>query len=289
MKEPTKESSTELDENQTDLDDEDQDGAPDGSEEDKDPDPDSQKVEIVLSGEDGPQPAKSNVGFRKRLRREKVKFEAEHDARTSAEDRGRIAATDLATLKQKNELLQLALDQKPAAGPPDPNDFDDGAKDTKYVEALHEYNRGFFKSEMEQHTAAQPPPAPGPDRALERAQTAHYEAAEKMKVRDYPEMEAKVTAIFGQAYVDQIIKDVDNAHNVLYFLGKNPDEADDIADLLSTPGSQVKAVAKLGALSARAHLKVKRNTAPDPDDELEGASVSRSGKNQRGPKGATFE
>jgi len=281
---PTDAGFTETDENQTDLIDEDQDGAPDGDESTEDQEPDGQEVEIVLEGNDGSQPVQSNLGIRKRVQKLNAKVNA-------AQDQASQANSDLATEREKNKLLQLALDQQKAepTGPPDPYDFDDGAKDAKYVKALQDYNRDFFKSQMEQHTAAQPVTQPAADRALERRQTQHYEAADKLGIKDYADVEDKAIEILGNSTVNQLIKSLDNSPKILYYLGKNPAKAEEIADMLKGPDA-VKGVLELGALSAglKAKPKAKRNQAPDPDDDLEGTSVSRNGKQQRGPKGATF-
>lgn len=243
------------------------------------------EIEIVLAGDEGSQPeAQSNLGIRKRVSKLNAKVNA-------AEGVADEANTALETMRQRNELLQLALDQKNAApatpsGPPDPFDFDDGAKDAKYVDALHEYNRGFFKSEMARHTEAQPKPVD--TRAIEARQTAHYEAADKLGMKDYAETEDKTIAILGRDTAVQMIGALDNSPEVMYYLGKNPAKAETIAELLNS--NPVKGVLELGRLSAglTAQPKAKRNAAPDPDAELEGSSVARNSKSTRGPAGATF-
>lgn len=289
MTELTEESSTELDENQTDLDEDDQEGAPDGSDEDKDQDTDSQEVEIVLSGEQGSQPGPDNLGIRNRVRKLNAKV-------TAAEGEASQATTDLATEREKTKLLQLALDQKQAApaAPPDPLDFDDGAKDPKYVAALNDFNGRDFDARMQRHTAALPVPETVVDRALERKQVEHYEAAEKLKVQDYAETEDKAIAILGKTAVNILIEssEADVSVKLLNYLGKNPGKAEEIAAMLNGRGTlPAKGILALGALGATLVVKPKanRNPAPDPDDELEGASVSRSGKKQRGPSGATYQ
>lgn len=284
MTEPTDKSSTELDENQKDLAKDDQSGAPDESDEAGDQEPDGQEVEIVLKGDEGSQPAQSNLGIRNRVRKLNAKVSAAQAGESQA-------SSELATEREKNKLLQLALNQQKASpkGPPDPNDFDDGAKDAKYVEALEAHNREFFQSEMEKHTAAQSTPAAN-DSALERRQTEHYQAADKLGIPDYEVVEEKAIDILGKQTVNHLIKSLDNSPKLLYFLGKNPGKAEEIAEML-TGGDTVKAILEIGALSAGliAQPKAKRKAAPDPDDDLEGASVSRTGNPTRGPAGATYE
>ena len=105
------------------------------------------EIEIVLAGDEGSQPEnQSNLGIRKRVNKLNAKVSAAVEGESQAN-------AELETMRQKNELLQLALEQQNAApakpsGPPDPFDFDDGAKDAKYVDALKQYNRDFFQAEM---------------------------------------------------------------------------------------------------------------------------------------------
>lgn len=246
----------------------------------------AEEVEIVLEGDEGSQPeSQSNLGIRKRVNKLNAKVSA---AEGAAED----ATTALELERQKNKLLQLALEQQnggapaKASGPPDPFDFDDGAKDAKYVDALQEYNRAFIQAEMQAAQEAQPKPVD--NRAVEARQVAHYEAAEKLGVKDYAEAEDKTIEILGQDTAVQMIGSLDNSPQVMYYLGKNPGKAEQLKELLAQ--NPVKGVLELGRLSAglTTRPKAKRNAAPDPDSELEGSSVTRNTKGKRGPAGATF-
>lgn len=248
--------------------------------------PATEEVEIVLAGDEGSQPAQSNLGIRNRVRKLNAKVSAARQSESQV-----IAENE--TLKQQNELLKMAQEQQQLnaqpKGPPDPSDFDDGAKDAKYVEALEAHNREFFRSEMDKHTAAQPVQQTANDRALERRQTQHYEAADKLGLPDYEEVEAATIGIFGNDTVNHLIKAVDNSPALLYYLGKNQTKAEEIADMLKGPDA-VKGILELGALSKGlvAQPKAKRKQAADPDNELEGSSVSRNSRGERGPSGATF-
>lgn len=240
------------------------------------------EVEIVLDGEEeGSRPDSNNLGIRKRINKLNAKV-------SNAQDGQATANAELENERQKNKLLELALEQKNAkaapSGPPDPLDFDDGARDAKYVEALHGYNRQFFQSEMAKHTESQPVPA---SKDLEVKQTQHYEAAEKLGIKDYDDVEDQAIGILGMDTVNQLIGAEPNSPQILYYLGKNPNTAQEIADLLRS--SPIKGVMKLGALSARLKVapKAKRNQAPNPDDELESTTSSHS--KYKGSRGATFE
>jgi hypothetical protein len=275
--------STETDENQTDIELDEQDGEPDDSEGEGVEETDGQDVEIVLQGDDGSQPAPKHNGIQKRINKLNAKVTA------AVEGQGQASA-DLETERQKTKLLQLALDQqnkKAPTGPPDPYDFDDGAKDGKYVAALEAYNREFFDAEMTRRTAAQP--APIDNSVLERRQAAHYKAADKLGINDYADVEDVAIGILGKQTTNHLIKSLDNSEKVMYWLGKNPARAESIAELLNGPDA-VKGVLELGALSAGlvAQPRAKRNAAPNPDDDLAGTSGSRNGKHQRGSAGVTY-
>lgn len=241
-----------------------------------------QEVEIVLPTDDGSPPKPQHFGIRKRIN----KLNARNEAAT---ERASNAESQLEVSEAQNRLLRLALEQKdktPDANlPPDPSDFDDGAKDPGYVTALNGYNQRFFETEFAKRASKQDT-APPVNANLERKQTAHYEAAEKLGVKDYDEVEDVAIGILGRDTVNRLISATDSSSRVLYYLGKNPDAAGEIAELIKS--DPVAGVLKLGALGATLKVKPrqKSNVAPDPDDELAGA-VNKSTK-RRGPKGATF-
>jgi hypothetical protein len=248
---------------------------------------DGDEIEIVLAGDVGSQPeVQNNLGIRKRVNKLNAKVNA-------AEGVADEANSALETERQKNKLLQLALDQRnqtpeQPSGPPDPFDYDDGGKDDKYIDALKAYNQRSFDDHMARHSSAQPDPEIRRD--LEDRQTAHYEAADKLGIPDYAESEDRAISILGRDTVNQIIGALDNSPEILDHLGKNIAKANRIAGLLKT--DPVKGVLELGQLSKSdaltAQPKLQRKAAPDPDTELQGSSVARNTNGTRGPEGATF-
>lgn len=267
--------------NQTDDQQLDTDDDQSGSDEDGQ-ETEGQEVEIVLPAEDGSPPKPQHFGIRKRIN----KLNARNAAAT---ERASDAESKLGVIEAQNKLLRLALDQQSkteeADLPPDPNDFDDGAKDPKYVKDLNDHNRRFFEAEFAKREVKQDTP-PAPDVNLERKQTAHYEAAGKLGVKDYDKVEDAAIDILGRDTVNRLISATDSSPRVLYFLGKNPDVASEIAELIKT--DPVAGVLKLGALGATLKVKPgkKSNVTPDPDEELTG--TVRKDSKRRGPKGATF-
>lgn len=258
---------------------EDQEEASEGSEGTEEAENEGEETEIVLEGDDGSQPDQSNLGIRKRINKLNAKVSDANDVASNA-------SAELENERQKNKLLQLALEQKQEtatpSGPPDPLDFDGGASDTKYVEALNGYISGLVREETAKHI---PEPEPQTDRDLEVKQKQHYEAADKLNISDYEAVEDVAVGILGKETVNHLIKQTSNSPVILYYLGKNPEKAERIAELVKA--NPIKGVMELGALEARLKVtKVKRNQAPNPDDVLEGALSPSKGK--RGPAGATY-
>jgi len=260
----------------------DEDDVSEGDEESRETE--GQEVDVVLSDDDGSQPKPQNFGIRKRINKLNSRVAA---AQKEAGD----AETRLEVERAQNELLKLALEQQQSGNPdkaslpPDPNDFDDGAKDPAYVSALTGYNQRFFEEQFDKRakqTAA--PPAPNPK--SEQRQVAHYEAAEKLGVKDYDEAEDAAINVLGQDTVKRLIDASDASPRILYYLGKNKEVAAEIAELVKT--DPVAGVLKLGALGASLKVQPRRQSqvAPDPDDELSGTVSRKSAK--RGPAGATY-
>lgn len=243
-----------------------------------------QDVEIVLNGDDGSQPD-TQRGIRKRINKLNNKV-------AKAEDRATDTDKELANEQEKNKLLRLALEQSkaPSAAPilPDQADYDEGVRDPKYVAALNAYNLPLIAAEVQKQTAGlKPVQADVVDPALVKKQTKHYERADELGAKDFEETEDKAISILGKEVVNQLIKGSDESHIILYYLGKNPGKAEDIAKLIGDgPNGVVKAVLQLGRLSAQLSVKPKGNSepTPDPDEELRGGSPSAGQTNKHQKK-----
>lgn len=244
---------------------------------------DVQEFQVVLPEADGSQPDQKLIN---RIVSAKVnKLNRRNDRTVEAASQ---AEEDNKILRERVKLLQLNVDQlnKPAAPVvPDPNDFDDGVSDPKYIGANNEYLLGQVSTMVEKQPP--PPPAPVHDHTLERRQIQHYEAAEKLGAKDYDEVEARAIEALGKTNSLEIIKCSDYSPEIFYHLGQNLDKAEYFNDLIKT--NPVKGIMDIGVLGAK--LKVLRpkanlNPAPDPDTELSGAAPPRKG--ERGPQGATY-
>ena len=237
-----------------------------------------QDVEIVIDGKDGSQPKKQQRGFRIRVNKLNRKIRA---AETDASQ----ATEALALSEDKNKLLELALAQEREnkSAPPNPADFDDGVADPKYVEALHHHNQQVIQAEVRKQTASIPAPkgdtdVPNPD--LERRQTAHYEEAGQLGVKDYDEIEDKAIEVLGTNTVNQIIAASDKSPIILYYLGKNTRKAEEIVDIIET--NPVGAAVEIGRLEERLKVQPQATTQqiPDPDDEILGGSPTAGQANK---------
>ena len=237
-----------------------------------------QQFDVVRQGAEGSQPkVKNNAWIPKRIN----KIGAQRD---TARDEADQSQADLAIEKEKNKLLQLALDQKNEAEtikPPNPDDFDEGVHDPKFIRDQNTYNQNFIASEVQKATAnIQRNDEPAPNTELLSKQTKHYETAQDLGADDYAEVEDKALDILGNEIVNFIIQSSDSSPVILYYLGKNPDEAENIAELVKT--NLGKAALQIGRLEVELKVRPKGKTepTPDPDDEIEGGSPSANNTKQ---------
>ena len=116
----------------------------------------------------------------------------------------------------------------------------------------------------------------------------HYKRADALKVKDYDETEDKAIEILGQDVVNQLIANTDKSPELLYYLGKNPGKAQEMAEMVKT--NPVKGVFELGRLGAKLSARPKSRTkpAPAPEGEQRGGGAGRK-QVRRGPAGAKFE
>jgi len=242
------------------------------------------ETEIFLDGDDGSHPPQDEQrGIRKRINKLNAKIAK---AETGAEQ----TSAELEVERERNRLLQLALDSqegKKPDGPPDPNDFDDGVTDPGFIAAYQEHIAKGVESKVMQQ-GEQRTKSETEQRQLNERQVAHYKKADTLGVKDYDDTEDKAIAILGQETVNQLISKSDKSPELLYFLGKNQNTAEELAGLIKS--DPVKGVLRLGALEARLKARPKANVrnAPEPDGELSGGGPGAK-QQQRGPKGAKFE
>lgn len=247
----------------------------------------SEEIEVVRESQ-GSQPKKKTKSFTNRINRLNQKTAAE-------KERADTATSELEAERERNRLLQLALEQSKPANQtptqPNPDDFEGGAFDPKFVEQQREFNAfqveqmvnekiNQLKQVSEQQSAKNVTSA-----NLEKKALKHYQRADELKASDFGETEDKAIEVLGGEIVNDIIANFPDSELIVYYLGKNPGEAKEIKRAIEE--NPVLGVSELGALRKDLKVRPKSKITPDPDEELVGAGVGPPGK--RGPKGAKFE
>lgn len=194
--------------------------------------------------------------------------------------------------REKNKLLALALEQAKEnkqvqeVKRPDPNDFDDGVLDPEYIKQNDAYIDNMVQKQVEQRVAkatenvSKQNSQEEQSQALLKKQVKHYERAEEIGAKDYEQTEDVALKALGNEVANHIIDNFDDSHVILYYLGKNPDEAARIAKLIET--RPIKGVAEVGRLSAELKIKPKqKDITPNPDEEIKGDGNSQESAIQR--------
>jgi len=246
----------------------------------------SEELEIVREGT-LPQ-ADNQTGIRKRINKLNTKVDSANTATAESNE-----ALELE--RQRNQVLQIALEQatQPTATAPNPDDFDLGRDDPIFIQKDREHLTAQImqqvKGQLAENTTQTQSTAntQAAEQALNRAQLQHYERVKDLKVSNYLDREDKALEILGTDTVNYIINKVPEAHNMLYYLGTeiNQADAERLAHLTRTDVGG--ALLELGRLSAELKVqpKSKPKPAPDPDEEIQGGISS----SRRRGKGPTFE
>lgn len=239
-----------------------------------------QEFEVVLESIGSqPKPAKTQttISVTKRI----SKLNAKVDSAQQGEER---ASNELLLANERNRLLQIQLEQRneTQSQPVMPNvdDFDGGVHDPEYVKKIQEYQDSRVQNEITRQVqeatkqTVQTGRQTVQSQELERKQVKHYQRANEIGTKDYAEVEDEAIAILGNGTVNQIINNFDDSHVLLYYLGKNPDKAQAIADKIQT--NPIQGVAELGALRSQLKIKPKTKITPNPDTPLSGGSPNKT-------------
>ena len=248
--------------------------------------------EIVHEGGEGSQPTGAkDLGTKKRVSKLVGKFKEEAKARAKAEDELRIARdlNDLQERELRDKREQLA---ETPLSPPDVKNFDDGAYDPEFQKKFVEYATSVAEKtaaeKVQQLTqqATQKSQAELVNDQLLLKYEQHYEKAVKLKLKDYEATEDIATTELGKDITDSIIYYFpDKSAQLLFFYGKNPQEAEILKAEIRK--DSVQGFAKIVETSLKLKSQPsKKKTTPDPDTEIEGVSPKLSEK--RGPEGAKF-
>jgi hypothetical protein len=113
--------------------------------------------------------------------------------------------------------------------------------------------------------------------ARQKALEAHYDRVDKIGLRDYDAAEEKAKGILGKDLTEDIAVNAEDSHAVLYFLGKNPEEAERLREIFDE--NPAKGTYALGKLAAG--LKVQQKPKPTPNDaDTPAGNGANAGGNQ---------
>ncbi len=258
---------------------------------DQDEPQDSETEQVV--DEEGSQPKKDDLtkGMQKRLAKEKSRqfaLEAELE-----KERADNAALRQAQIDPQRPAVEPTVPQEP-----NPDDFDEGRDDKKFIAADRAFTRYQIKHEIvseiqaENKQTTQSQQAADRNVLLKEASDEHYERAGNIKVDDYLAVEKRAINIIGRQVAEAIVMDFEATSELLYHLGENIDKAREVSRLFKD-GKGVKGLRLLAQLEDEVRVKKKpKKFAPDPEGEEERGKVTSSSTNdwrKRGPKGATYK
>jgi hypothetical protein len=249
----------------------------------------AEEFDVVRDVGESQPPQAKQTGFQKRVN----KLNAKIDTANQEKDK---ASNDADILREKNKLLEIALEQAKGnqANPliaPNPDEYHAGEFDAEFIKKKEAYTDARIAKQVADQVAeatkltVQTQQNAVVNNVLQGKQEEHYARAEKLGVKEYDKVEDKAIEIMGLENVNHIVGNFSDSEKILFYLGKNPKEAEALNDLIKK--NAIQGVAALGELRASIKVKPKSKTnAPNPDDELEGGSSPTTGT--RGPKGAKF-
>lgn len=256
---------------------------------------DEGEYEIVLEGDEGLSDKEQKTQkFHNRMNERKAETlkAQESEAKVSAE----LEAKDreLALYKQ---MLEKQTGGGVPQGPPNPDNYDGGSYDPKYIQDINTFhankaavdaNQRILQARLEDE---QKKKVEDKKKEVEKAYESHYQRAtdldKKLKKKDYDETEKVSLDILGEAKSDFIVETFDNSELIFYKFGKDKAKAKYFSDLLDR--YPAKAIKELAIFESRIK-KVKRkiNKTPEPESKSKGGYI-KSKKGERGPPGAKYK
>lgn len=219
-----------------------------------------ESVEIVHADDS---PASDDEGKKPKGPPRRIRKLLERNQRMSDEAEAREAENRLLRM----QLERLAGTEKKDAPKEPPTLESCGYDEQKYQQAVADYYAGTSRSligeELKKLATSQQQEQY--QRERKSAIEAHYERADKLKVPDYDDAEAKAVEVLGRETVEDIAAQADDSELLVYYLGKNPAKAEEIANLVRI--NPVKATFALGKLASGLSVRGKttKTQTPDPD------------------------
>ncbi|MCH7624003.1 MAG: hypothetical protein IIB46_07990 [Nitrospinae bacterium] len=198
----------------------------DGEPKDKEEDQGSESVEIVLKDKES-RPTSQTKWMSARINQVKegrLKEKDRADREQARADREQARADKI---QQKYDVLKVEekLAQKPKA--PDPDNFDDGTMDPDYIKQVSSYEDARMDSRMNERFRKEDISKEKERSAADslRNQDKHYERAEKLKMKNYLDVEETAKDRLGNRVVEVIIDQLDTSEILLGFFGAKDNEA----------------------------------------------------------------
>ncbi len=237
-----------------------------------------EEVEIVRESKGSQPDIDTQTGIRKRINKLTNKA-------ALANEEASEARTESLILKEQLKVQEITINQlkntQVAPTQPNPDDFDEGRLDPKFVKKQDEYTQSIIRQQVATEVAEAAKKTEtevnlnAESAKLRIKQEEHYGRAYKMGVKDYNETEDLAFGVLndvlgeklGGKFADKIVSFKDS-QVILYYLGKNLTEAEKLVSLIKS--DPVEGVLELGRLSSELKIKPKSTTAPDPDEEIKG-------------------
>lgn len=263
--------------------------------EDKEESDDEGEYEIVLEGDEGlsdkelkTQKFHARMNERKAETLKAKESEAKANAELDAKDRELQLVKQL--LEQKGQGVK--------SGPPNPDDYDGGSYDPKYIQDINTFhaNQAAFDANKRILQARaeddQKKKVEDKKKQVEKSYESHYQRAtdldKKLKNKDYDATEKAALDILDEAKADFIVEVFDQHSELIFYkLGKDPAKAKYFNELLDrNPGKAIRELAIFESKIKR--VKRKKNNTPEPEKNAKGGYI-KSKKGERGPPGAKYK
>lgn len=258
-------------------------------------DGDEEEDEVFLEGSQPKKKQPSNetryVSDRIKKKNRKIDDLTAHNAELNA---------SLNAVREKNKMLEMITqpgEKQPAPQAlvrPKASDFDEGAEDPVYLDALDNYYEKKNKLTMDQsiqdlsQQTTRNAQKESQARALEGKTSEHFQRGEKLtlKTASFEELHQETEDILGPEIMNVMISSYKNSHLMAAYYGKYPDEAEKLRGIMAK--DQVLGVSQLGVLSDRLKVRRKSTRLPEPDEEMQGGHAPAR-LQKRGPPGAKFD
>ena len=245
-------------------------------------------VQIVREGQnkDGKEQSVFSKRVGDRVNRLNKKAANQKERGDTEQQRADQLQAKLDIAEERNKLNQIALEQAKSGGVqekgmPNPDDFDAGSIDPAYLERKQAHDREEIAKLVDDRIAdyekatQQKKSHNEIERTFKSKQDAHYERADKLGARDYDETEKEAINLLGTEFVRDVISNFNDSETMLYWFGKNPDEAHRIKETFKA--NPVLGISELGVIRKDLKIIPSTETLPNPDEELKGSSSTATG------------